>query len=83
MFERGRKRVAEFLADNLAALFGGRFYLLQKAMEKQSKETLEFNAAIEQGRIADGRQMPNVIVPRQPRRSAAEERRRIDERPVP
>jgi len=83
MFERMRKRVGRFLAENLADYFGGPMHRLEKAAEKATRDELGFAAAAERGRNADGRQPPTVVVPPQPRRTAAEERRRIDERPIP
>jgi hypothetical protein len=83
MFRRFADNVGRFLKNFLEDFYGGPMHRLAKMAEKKSQEDLNFTADAERGRAADFRQHPTKIVPPTPKRSAAEERRRIDDRPVP
>lgn len=83
MQRRFQDRVGQFLRTILDDFFGGPMHRLMRMQEQKTREELGFAADAERARNLDGRQPPTKIVPPTPRRSAAEERRRIDERPVP
>ena len=83
MYRRFADSVGRFLRNFLEDFYGGPMHRLAKMAEKKSREELNFTADAAHARNADFRQHPTTIVPPTPKRSAAEERRRIDERPVP
>jgi hypothetical protein len=83
MLKRFRSRVARFLRRNLEDYFGGPMHRLERYAAKQTREQLRFTADAERGRLADIRQMPPTEIPRECRRTPAEERRRIDDMPIP
>ncbi len=83
MHEGKRSAISKFLIKNLEDFFGGPLHRLMRAAEKKSEDTLNFAADAERARNLDGRQPPTNIVKPIPRRSTAEERRLIDERPAP
>ena len=71
------------LVENAEDYYGGPAHRLEKSAAKASEEALGFAAATERGRLGDGRQSPPTVVPPQPRRTPAEERRRINDLPIP
>ena len=83
MSRRFADSVGRFLRNFLEDFYSGPMHRLAKMAEKKSKEELDFAADAERARNADFRQYPTKIVSQTPKRSAAEERRRIDDRPVP
>jgi hypothetical protein len=82
MPRRFQDRVGQFLKTFLEDYFGGPMHRLMRMQEQKTREELGFTADVERGRNADSRHSAKIVAPT-PRRSAAEERRRIDDRPVP
>jgi hypothetical protein len=82
MLRRFLAFLGPYVVRNLQDYYGGPLHRLEQAAAKKSEETLGFASAAERGRLDDGRQPPPVVKP-QPRLTPAEERRRIEDRPVP
>ena len=83
MFRRMLAFLGPFVVKNLQDYHGGPLHRLEQEAARSSEDALRFAADAERARLDDGRQPPAGIVPPQPRRTPAEERRRIEDRPIP
>ena len=79
MFRRFRAFADHFFSKAVDGLDAS----LHRVECDSSRDALRTSALAEYGKFGDGPVPPAAIIPPAPRRTAAEERRRIDDMPIP